>query len=161
MNKKWTIERNKNGSLKVIEQTDGPYETREEAVIKAKELAKDSKTILKVYNDDDTLYETSNYTSILSPTEWSLKLKSDFKIAKAEYLISKKREKDLKTAIKKAHVVRDIDKERKLKIRLNETILKKRRNEINYREARQRLQEGMRTLRRAKRKQEKNNIEVI
>jgi len=57
-------------------------------------------------------------------------------------MISRTREKSIKQAIRKARLVRDYEKEAKLKIRLNETILKKRKNEINLKEAKIRLKES-------------------
>jgi|GEM_PF-1016240 len=57
-------------------------------------------------------------------------------------MISRTREKSIKQAIRKARLVRDYEKEAKLKIRLNETILKKRKNEINLKEAKVRLKES-------------------
>lgn len=57
-------------------------------------------------------------------------------------MISRTREKSIKQAIRKARMTRDYEKEAKLKIRLNETILKKRKNEINLKEAKIRLKES-------------------
>jgi len=59
-------------------------------------------------------------------------------------MISRTREKSIKQAIRKARMTRDYEKEAKLKIRLNETVLKKRKNEINLKEAKIRLKESNR-----------------
>lgn len=146
MDKKWSIIKNEDDNLLyVTEDENGIYSTKEAALANARQQAIMDKTFLKVNNEaEPDTYEITNYTSALSQAEWNAKLKSEFKIAKAEYMISRTREKSIKQAIRKARMTRDYEKEAKLKIRLNETVLKKRKNEINLKEAKIRLKESNR-----------------
>lgn len=87
---KWKITKDKTGKIHVrLDQNNGTINSLDDAVILAKKIAQDEKTLLIIHGEEETISTKTDYTNFLTVEEVQGRQENEVKLAKAELTVAR------------------------------------------------------------------------